>query len=116
MDGGMVGGDNPNLSPESGERGRAASEDAGTGTRAKAERGLAQLAQRAGLDKEGASRPGSPSEDMAELVERIFGYDPEDEADDWWVQWGSVQERISMLSIAGEFAVHVDHAHEEESD
>lgn len=24
----------------------------------------------------------------------IFAYDPEDDADEWWVQWGLVQERL----------------------
>ena len=28
-----------------------------------------------------------------ETLCRIFGYDCEDEADDWWVQWGMLRER-----------------------
>ncbi|GBE81361.1 hypothetical protein BKA93DRAFT_602477 [Sparassis latifolia] len=30
---------------------------------------------------------------MQEAMESIYGYDPEDDADTWWVQWGIIRER-----------------------
>ncbi|KAI0727373.1 hypothetical protein C8Q72DRAFT_781789 [Fomitopsis betulina] len=33
-----------------------------------------------------------------ESIRETFSYDPEDEADDWWVQWGVLQERASMIT------------------
>ncbi|KAH9928057.1 FAD/NAD(P)-binding domain-containing protein [Amylocystis lapponica] len=32
---------------------------------------------------------------MQEFVEDIYAYDPEDEADNWWMQWGVLQERAA---------------------
>ena len=27
----------------------------------------------------------------------MFAYDPEDEADNWWVQWGLMEERAARI-------------------
>ncbi|KZT04630.1 FAD/NAD(P)-binding domain-containing protein [Laetiporus sulphureus 93-53] len=32
-----------------------------------------------------------------DAIRVLFAYDPEDEADDWWVQWGLLQERHARL-------------------
>ena len=58
-------------------------------SRAKAQRGLERLS--------GAG--GAPQEEMAEMIEQVFAYDPEDEADDWWVEWGVMQERAQHWTI-----------------
>ena len=42
---------------------------------------------------------GQSSEQMMETIESVFGYDPEDEADDWWVEWGVMQERAQHWTI-----------------
>lgn len=31
--------------------------------------------------------------DQWEQVKELFGYDPEDHADDWWIKWGLLRER-----------------------
>lgn len=31
--------------------------------------------------------------DQWEQVKELFGYDPEDQADDWWIKWGLLRER-----------------------
>ncbi|KAF8556487.1 FAD/NAD(P)-binding domain-containing protein [Imleria badia] len=31
--------------------------------------------------------------DQWEQVKELFGYDPEDQADDWWIKWGILRER-----------------------
>ena len=36
------------------------------------------------------------SEEMREVIERLFGYDAEDEADEWWMRWGAMQERAGF--------------------
>ncbi|EPT02703.1 FAD/NAD-binding domain-containing protein, partial [Fomitopsis schrenkii] len=40
--------------------------------------------------------------EMVHLVEEsirdMYAYDPEDEADDWWVEWGLLQERASKIT------------------
>nr|VWO97589.1 Maackiain detoxification [Ganoderma boninense] len=38
------------------------------------------------------------SEQLVAAVENIYAYDPEDEADDWWVQWGALESRAARLS------------------
>ena len=53
--------------------------------RAQSERGLENLST--------SMTSGQTSEEMMMTVESIFGYDPEDAADDWWVQWGVLRER-----------------------
>ena len=45
---------------------------------------------------------GQSSEQMMETIESVFGYDPEDEADDWWVQWGLLRERALGRQASGE--------------
>ena len=35
--------------------------------------------------------------ELWETVCRIFGYDCEDEADDWWMEWGVLRERAAEL-------------------
>ena len=72
----------------------AAAQDADL--RARAERGLQRLGASAGMKSVAES-----NEEMAELVEMIFGYDPEDEADNWWVRWGAVKERMERLNQIG---------------
>ena len=48
------------------------------------------------------------SEQLVAAVEDIYAYDPEDEADDWWVRWGKVESRVARWSLAdGEGAVEV---------
>ena len=89
--------------------GVAAAQDADL--RARTERGLERLGAAAGMRSTAESEA-----DMTELVERIFGYDPEDEADNWWVKWGSVQERMEMQVVAGVLPVHIDLARDERSD
>ncbi|KAF8442090.1 hypothetical protein L210DRAFT_3477716 [Boletus edulis BED1] len=36
---------------------------------------------------------GAEPFDQWEQVKALFGYDPEDQADDWWVKWGILRER-----------------------
>ena len=56
-------------------------------------------------------------------VRTIFGYDCEDEADDWWVRWGMLRERAIQRSsmIMGEESMLFDfstmgvHVHEVEA-
>ncbi|KAI0667924.1 FAD/NAD-P-binding domain-containing protein [Trametes maxima] len=45
---------------------------------------------------------------MWEEIRTIFGYDCEDEADDWWVQWGLLRERALAHAESGddEHATH----------
>ncbi|TFK82561.1 FAD/NAD(P)-binding domain-containing protein [Polyporus arcularius HHB13444] len=52
----------------------------------RAEEGIAGLAS------------GQTSEQMIETVESVFAYDPEDQADNWWVEWGVMQERAERWS------------------
>jgi salicylate hydroxylase len=35
-----------------------------------------------------------------------FGYDAEDDADNWWVQWGSLRERARCLALAHSNSTH----------
>ncbi|KAI0779953.1 hypothetical protein C8Q74DRAFT_1367760 [Fomes fomentarius] len=57
--------------------------------RERAEKGIKDLGR----------RQSHTSEEMVQVIENIFGYDPEDEADDWWVQWGLMQERAAHWTI-----------------
>ena len=54
--------------------------------------------------------------ELAEMVEKIFGYDPEDQADDWWVQWGIMQERAGRWNLSGTLSVHVEEDEKEQSE
>ncbi|KAI0780295.1 hypothetical protein C8Q74DRAFT_1416832 [Fomes fomentarius] len=59
-------------------------------------------------------RRGQSSEEMMQVIEMIFGYDPEDEADDWWFQWGVMQERAAYWTIMDQpFALVTEEALEE---
>ncbi|KAI0633896.1 FAD/NAD(P)-binding domain-containing protein [Trametes polyzona] len=68
--------------------------------RERAERGIKEL----GTGGMGAQT----SEEMIQAIEGIFGYDPEDDADDWWVQWGLTQERAARMVVSDAVAVHVN--------
>ncbi|OBZ66109.1 3-hydroxybenzoate 6-hydroxylase 1 [Grifola frondosa] len=46
--------------------------------------------------------------EMQKVVEDIFAYDPEDEADDWWIQWGLTQERATRVVTKGEAAININ--------
>ncbi|KAI0666710.1 FAD/NAD-P-binding domain-containing protein [Trametes maxima] len=75
--------------------------DGGDGAqRARAVRGIQELSV------DGMS--AEPSAEMIQAVESIFAYDPEDEADDWWVQWGLMQERMARLVVVDTPSVHID--------
>ncbi|RPD73828.1 FAD/NAD(P)-binding domain-containing protein [Lentinus tigrinus ALCF2SS1-7] len=58
-----------------------------------------QLAERAEKGIRGLAG-GQTSEQMMETIESVFGYDPEDEADNWWVEWGLMQERAQRWAIS----------------
>lgn len=57
-------------------------------------------------------------------VRTIFGYDCEDEADDWWVRWGVLRERaiqrsslvVGQESTLCDFAAMGVHVHEVEAE
>ncbi|KAI0373571.1 FAD/NAD(P)-binding domain-containing protein [Pilatotrama ljubarskyi] len=76
--------------------------------RERAERGIKDL----GMGGMGAQT----SEEMMQAVEGIFAYDPEDEADNWWVQWGLMQERAARMVVSDSVTVHVNEDLQEESD
>ena len=40
----------------------------------------------------------------------IFGYDAEDEADNWWVQWGLLRERAKAREMEFEMDIQVQHS------
>ncbi|THH31813.1 hypothetical protein EUX98_g2408 [Antrodiella citrinella] len=42
-----------------------------------------------------------------EAMMQVFCYDAEEEADKWWVDWGSLQERASFSNINADFSVQV---------
>jgi salicylate hydroxylase len=49
--------------------------------------------------------------DMWEEIKYVFGYDAEDEADNWWVQWGLLAMRAKGADMRigpGAFTVQVD--------
>lgn len=35
---------------------------------------------------------------LLQSIRDMYAYDPEDEADDWWVEWGLLQERASKIT------------------
>ncbi|KAI0737653.1 FAD/NAD-P-binding domain-containing protein [Daedaleopsis nitida] len=45
---------------------------------------------------------GHTSEHMIQVVEQMFAYDPEDAAEDWWVEWGVMHERAARWSRGGD--------------
>ena len=76
-----------------------------------------QIRERA---KNGASTLGrkrqQSSEEMMQVVVEIFGYDPEDEADDWWVEWGLMQERAAHWTIVDQpVALVIEEAQQEQT-
>ena len=79
----------------------------GADARAQAERGLQRLS--------GCGARG-PAEEIREMVESVFAYDPEDEADGWWVEWGVMQERMGRWNLSSTLAVHVEEAQKEDSE
>ncbi|OSC97078.1 FAD/NAD(P)-binding domain-containing protein [Trametes coccinea BRFM310] len=80
--------------------------------RERAERGIKDL----GTTNGGGAGTGQTSEEMMAAIERIFAYDPEDEADNWWVQWGLMQERAARMVVSDAVTVHVNEDLQEESD
>ncbi|EGN99370.1 hypothetical protein SERLA73DRAFT_90724 [Serpula lacrymans var. lacrymans S7.3] len=42
---------------------------------------------------------GGEAADQWESLKDLFGYDAEDQADDWWVKWGILRERAKQSSI-----------------
>ncbi|OJT10668.1 3-hydroxybenzoate 6-hydroxylase [Trametes pubescens] len=76
------------------------------------DRDLREHAEREIQDLSGAGAMGrQTSQEMMSAIENIFAYDPEDSADDWWVQWGLMQERASRLVVSD--AVHSVHVVED---
>ena len=67
------------------------------------------------LGREGANvlEAGGEMSGPWEEIRTIFGYGCEDEADDWWVQWGVMQERVARWTIPEETAVAVVSKEEE---
>lgn len=53
-----------------------------------------------GLNVLQASEDAEESPEWVEIKE-VFGYDAEDEADNWWVKWGLLRERSIGAPIAG---------------
>ncbi|KAI0323877.1 FAD/NAD(P)-binding domain-containing protein [Cubamyces sp. BRFM 1775] len=81
--------------------------------RERAERGIQELVARKGsLGGLWAER----SAEMRQAIEKTFAYDPEDEADNWWVQWGLMQERAARMVISDAVTVYVNEDLQEESD
>ncbi|KAI0360832.1 FAD/NAD(P)-binding domain-containing protein [Trametes cingulata] len=78
--------------------------------RERAERGIEHLARAKG------GVGAQTSEEMMQAIEDIFAYDPEDEADNWWVQWGLMQERAARMVVSDSVTVHVNEDLQEESE
>ncbi len=45
---------------------------------------------------------GGSAESVWEEYSVLFGYDCEDEADEWWVQWGRLRQRAQDRSMAAD--------------
>lgn len=54
----------------------------------------------AGLNVLDASGDSEETPEWSEIKE-VFGYDAEDEADNWWMEWGLLRERAQGLDLAG---------------
>ena len=67
-------------------------------------------------EKGAGNRRSRTSEEMMMVIESVFGYDPEDEADNWWVEWGIVKERMGKWNLSGSLAVHVAEDQDEQSE
>lgn len=63
----------------------------------------------AGLNILQASDDLGESPEWAEVKE-VFGYDAEDEADNWWVEWGLLRERSKGVQVMNGFSIQVDEA------
>jgi salicylate hydroxylase len=42
---------------------------------------------------------GGEASEQWEQLKELWGYDAEDEADDWWVKWGLLRERAKQRSL-----------------
>ncbi|KAH7918240.1 FAD/NAD(P)-binding domain-containing protein [Leucogyrophana mollusca] len=42
---------------------------------------------------------GGDAAEQWEMLKELFGYDAEDEADDWWVKWGVLRERAKQRAM-----------------
>ncbi|KAI0737656.1 hypothetical protein C8Q80DRAFT_317926 [Daedaleopsis nitida] len=66
------------------------------------DRALQERAEKGIRSLENGRRRSQTSEEMMQAIEMIFGYDPEDEADEYWVQWGLTKERLQGTSTASD--------------
>ena len=41
-------------------------------------------------------------------IKEMFGYDAEDEADNWWVEWGLLRERSKGVAVSYGFPMQVE--------
>ena len=69
----------------------------------------------AGLESLSGGSAGA-QEQMGEIIEKMFAYDPEDEADNWWVQWGLVAERMGRWNLSSALEITVEENQDEESE
>ena len=60
------------------------------------------------LGREGANvlEAGGEMSGLWEEIRTIFGYGCEDEADDWWVQWGLLRERAGGFRTSEQTPCH----------
>ena len=59
---------------------------------------------------ENGSDAGDESADAALAwaeIKEMFGYDAEDEADNWWIEWGLLRERAKGIDMANDLRVSV---------
>ncbi|KAG1852791.1 hypothetical protein DFJ58DRAFT_790611 [Suillus subalutaceus] len=49
---------------------------------------------------------GGEASEQWEQLKELWGYDAEDEADDWWVKWGLLRERAKQRSLDMEAEMH----------
>ncbi|OAX34598.1 FAD/NAD(P)-binding domain-containing protein [Rhizopogon vinicolor AM-OR11-026] len=56
---------------------------------------------------------GGEAAEQWEHLKELFGYDAEDEADDWWVKWGLLRERAKQrsLDMEAEMKTHLSNIH-----
>ncbi|KAG0705834.1 hypothetical protein DFH29DRAFT_872791 [Suillus ampliporus] len=50
---------------------------------------------------------GGEAAEQWEQLKELFGYDAEDEADDWWVKWGLLRERAKQRSLDMEAEMNI---------
>ena len=59
---------------------------------------------------------GGEESGLWDEIRTIFGYDCEDEADDWWVEWGLMQERAAHWTIVDQpVALVIEEAQQEQT-